>query len=156
MPGLDLVQVLFLQAWHCRAGNSSPLESENKIFPPKVNSYPVDPLGRWPHGQRRGPGGPGRDPGQGHTDLWPQSGQILSNTCTHTLSGIPQCSATPAFILETRSLTPALWGALWQRLHRTLAASHTPHTRSLLNPHPTSRPPEVQTFTDPPFQTPGP
>ena len=121
---------------------------------PARDSYPTYSLGRWPHGHWRGPGGSGRDPGQGHTDLRPQSGQIPPNTCTHTLSGIPQLSATPAILLETRSLTPALQGALWQRQHHALAASHTPHTHSLLNPHPTSRPPEVQTFKDPPFQTP--
>ena len=60
---------------------------------------------------------------------------------------------TPAILLETRSLTLALQGTLWQRLHRTLAAFHTPHTHSLLSPHATSRPSEAQTHLDLLLQT---
>lgn len=67
--------------------------------------------------------------------------------------GIPQLPDTPAILLETRSLTPALQEALWQRLPGTLLALHTPHTGSLLSPHPTSRPSEVQTYLDLLFQT---
>lgn len=60
-------------------------------------------------------------------------------------AGLP---ATPAILLETHSFTLALQGTLWQRLHRTLAAFHTPHTHSLLSPHATSRPSEAQRHLD--------
>ena len=81
-----------------------------------------------------------------------------TQTCGHrvdrflpTLAPIPSVGSPNSQPHQPSSWRPAV---SLQRQHHALAASHTPHTHSLLNPHPTSRPPEVQTFKDPPFQTP--
>lgn len=152
MPGLALVQVLFPHAWHCRAASSSPLGSENKGLAQQVNSYPIYPLGRWPHGHWVGPGGSGRDPGWGHMDSWPQSGQIPPNTCTHSPSGDPPTLSHTSHPGDPQThSSPA--GSSPTEAARTLVALPTPHTGSLLSPHPTSRPPDVQTCLDLLFQT---
>lgn len=88
----------------------------------------------------------------GHTDPQPQNGHSYPHPKQGSLDS-PATQATPAILLETCSLTPALQGALWQRLHCTLAALHTLHTHSLLSPYPTARPPEAQTRLDLLLQT---
>lgn len=100
----------------------------------------------WPHWHWRGPARSRRDPGWGHLDSWPQWTDSSQYLHTYAQWGFPNSQPhQPSILLETRSLTPALQGALWHRLRCTLAALHTLLTGSLLSPHPTSRPPEGQT-----------
>lgn len=100
----------------------------------------------WPHWHWRGPARSRRDPGWGHPDSWPQWTDSSQHLHTYAQWGSSNSQPhQPSILLETRSLTPALQGALWHRLRCTLAALHTLLTGSLLSPHPTSRPPEGQT-----------
>lgn len=98
----------------------------------------------WPHEQWRGRGGSESDSGQGHTAPGHRAYRFLPTHPPTLPGGLLGLLAIAAILLETHSLTLALQGALWQRLHGILAALHTPHTCSLLSPHPRSRPLEAQ------------
>lgn len=128
VPGLAQVQAFSPQAWHCQAPSSSPLGSENKDLSKQADPYPTHPLGE----RSRGHWGGLDDQGgtlAGHTQtLCHRVNRFFSALTPTSLARLPGLLATPAILLETRSLTPALQGAFWQRLHRTLAALHTPHT----------------------------
>ena len=127
MPGLAQVQAFSPQAWHCQAPSSSPLGSENKDLSKQADLYPTYPWGRGLVGI-----GEVRVVREGH---WLETHRLchgvnrfFSALTPTSLARLPRLPATPAILLETRSLTPALQGAFWQRLHRTLAALHTLHT----------------------------